>query len=1041
MAVYLCFVLSGVAALIYQSAWTRQFALVFGTTEIAVATVLAANMAGLALGAALVARRLPAITRPLRWYAALELGIAAAALFWVPACLWLANHWLIAWLGQQSALPDAGSGAVVAFNVVAAFLTLALPAGLMGATLPLLARQAVRATAQIGPRIGTLYAVNTAGAVVGALLACWSLLPALGLRRTLWVAAAVNLLVAGVAWALARGRSAGEIPVTAAAPLAADSSLTGRSPVVLWLMLAAGALSFAHEVLWTRLLGHVYGSSLSALGVMLACFLAGIAVGGAIGAVAARDVRWAARALAVALCGTGLAAIHGWYAMLQWIPQSMSVAARIGYGSLVLLPLTITSGATFPLAVRVLARGPAEAAGASARVYAWNTTGAIAGALLAAFWLLPSLRYEGAVRWLVAVALGLGVAAAWRLPARSWRLATMLTLAASIAGLLFRPQMPEAVLRHSSIGVRAGGALLHYDVGRSADVVVLEQGGDLLLRSNGLPEASVRRRGRPPVLAPEAWMAPLAVLARPQSRSMLVVGLGSGRMIEAVPPTVQSLDVIEIEPRMIDANRLIATARARDPLADPRLHLIVNDARAALSLGARRYDLILSQPSHPWTAGASHLYTREFMQQAREHLNPGGVFVQWMDTGFVDANLLRSLLATLNSVFTNLRVYRTAPATLLFLASDQPLTIEHDASQLQRALEAAAPQYAALGIDAPEDLLATLVLDAAGARAVAADAAPITDDDNRLATRAIVDRGRALSGRELAAMLAGHDPLLDVRAWPAESQRARWAFDYLGRRMLARARGTLQPAEARERVRALAMTLGDEPERVYLSALLARDLGDAAQAQRQLREALARSPDSDLLRFALLESSWGAVAYGRAGADLRGIADGLHGQAALVMAGARLEAGGRWQDLAALDASLAAIPVTAPWYAQSVLLRADWRALQSGARRKQDCAEAVALLERAMLLTADLRLDAARVWNLADVDRDADLLESIDDYAESVAAQKELLSPVELARAGTDLNAMSRLLQQIEPAGEVNAARIAVTQSALAHALERLPRA
>ena len=197
-----CFVLSGLAALIYQTAWTRQFAIVFGTSELAVATVLAAYMGGLALGAFLAERFLPRVTRPVLTYAALELGIAASAMFAVPFFLWLANEALLAMFGGQAAPPDSDHAATTTFYLLSAFVALALPTTLMGATLPMLARYAVAEERQIGRRIGLLYAMNTAGAVAGALLTAFMLLPELGLKNTIWFAAGINALVFLLAAAL-----------------------------------------------------------------------------------------------------------------------------------------------------------------------------------------------------------------------------------------------------------------------------------------------------------------------------------------------------------------------------------------------------------------------------------------------------------------------------------------------------------------------------------------------------------------------------------------------------------------------------------------------------------------------------------------------------------------------------------------------------------------------------------------------------------------------------------------------------------------------
>src|SRR6185436_19164189 len=299
LLLYACFLLSGIAALIYQTAWTRQFAIVFGTSELAVATVLAAYMGGLAVGALLAERLLPRVQRPVLSYALLEIGIAASALFAVPFLLHLADLGLQAFFGGQPSPPDSDHAATTTFYLLGGFVSLALPTTLMGATLPMLARYAIAEERQIGRRISLLYAMNTAGAVIGALLTAFLLLPALGLRQTTWFAAGLNGLVFLLAAALSqrmtlKGPPGGysldkpaEVPVTRVRRPTFD-----RFPAPGWvlpLMSIAGAVAFFQEVLWTRMLAHVVGSSIHAFGVMVASFLTGIALGGALGAPLARN--------------------------------------------------------------------------------------------------------------------------------------------------------------------------------------------------------------------------------------------------------------------------------------------------------------------------------------------------------------------------------------------------------------------------------------------------------------------------------------------------------------------------------------------------------------------------------------------------------------------------------------------------------------------------------------------------------------------------------------------------------------------------------
>ena len=264
------------------------------------------------------------------------------------------------------------------------------------------------------PGSGVLYAVNTAGAIAGTLCAAFWLMPELGLRRTVWVGAALNGLVFGLAALLARGA-----PTPPAASRAARGCRSGRASWILPAIALSGAVSFAYEVLWTRLLGHLLGGSLDAFATMLASFLLGIALGSAVAARLATSRERAALGFAVAQLGIACIG-YAAFALADRLPE---LSRRLGAGpdaplasaavaAAALLPITLCIGATFPFAVRLLARSPEQAAGATARVYAWNTVGAIAGALGAGFVLLPRLGFEGTVNVGVAVSLVLAAVAA-----------------------------------------------------------------------------------------------------------------------------------------------------------------------------------------------------------------------------------------------------------------------------------------------------------------------------------------------------------------------------------------------------------------------------------------------------------------------------------------------------------------------------------------------------------------------------------------------------------------------------------------------------
>ena len=256
--------------------------------------------------------------------------------------------------------------------------------------------------------------------------------------------------------------------------------------------------------------------------------------------------------------------------------------------------------------------------------------------------------------------------------------AAVVPLAALLAIAAIRPAEPWQLLLSSPlpVGSESDSAIRYYGVGRSATVLLADAGpARWRLRSNGLPESliiaapSLRRAG-----TSTRWLGALAPLLRPDTARIASVGLGGGVHLEAIPGRVARIDVIEIEAEIVAANRAIGPRRVADPLADPRVHVVVNDARSALLLSGQRFDAIVAQASHPWTAGSSHLYTREFFALIDSRLADGGVFVQWMGSAFINEELLKSLVATLLATWPHVQVYRPLGGDLLFAASHAPLS-------------------------------------------------------------------------------------------------------------------------------------------------------------------------------------------------------------------------------------------------------------------------------------------------------------------------------------------------------------------------------
>jgi len=903
-----CFFLSGLAGLIYQTAWMQQFALVFGTSELALVTVLAAYMAGLALGAAVAGRLAHRIDRPLLVYAVLEFGIGITALL-VPAAIGLANRLQVVLLGGHELPTSAESIASGLFYLLSSFAILLVPTALMGATLPLLARFAVRRTEEIGPRIGVLYTANTAGAAAGTLLAAYALLPRTGLGVTIFIAAGFNLVVFALAALLARGQTT----KPAEDPLTRTAQQKGV-PWVLPLILLSGAVSFTWEILWTRLLSFLLGGSVYAFATMLATFLVGLALGSAIASRLASSRERAERWFAAAQIGIAALSLAA-FAVADRLPglaKSLAgdnggfTAADAVLSAAILLPGAIAIGATFPLAVRILARDADDAAAASARVFAWNTVGTIIGALAAGYLVLPALRFAGTATAAAALSLALALAAALMARPRRQMLATA-ALAGLVAVAVLRPATPWRMLRHAPItSSEIQGGVVYYGVGRSATVLLTENPGGWRLTTNGLPESSIDANwGRPGRYVVARWLSLLALAARPETRSLLVVGLGAGVTVEDVPPSVEEIHVVELEAEVVRANRLLAERRRSDPLADPRLRLHLGDARGALRLTGRNFDAIVSQPSHPWTSGASHLFTREFFTQVRGHLTPGGVFVQWMGLTFVDEQLLRSFVATATEVFPHVELYQPLGGGLLVLASGKPLELADTAAE---AIALDPIEWKRIGIRHPEDLLAARVLDAEGARRLARTATngPSTDSRNLF---------RMLSPRVLSIPLGavGAERVLAPYEWIPNDLGVEDALGYV-RRIVRQG----NPRRARR----VAENQQDMVVQQTALAWVEISAGRRQPAERALRRALQLDSRSEETLAALLLIYQPAIERGEPfpfAARIR------NDPAAAVASGWRLAASGDWTGLRRLDPRLAAIDTRHPLWEAATRLRVNWR--------------------------------------------------------------------------------------------------------------------
>ncbi|MBI3388571.1 MAG: fused MFS/spermidine synthase [Deltaproteobacteria bacterium] len=685
---------SGFCALVYQVVWLREMRQIFGASTAASAAVLAIFMGGLGVGGAVLGRQADRRARPLAFYAQLELGIAASAAL-TPGLVKLARSTYIV-LGGSVVL---GMPVATVVRLLLATLVLCVPTFLMGGTLPAAARAAETTTDVSRRNVALLYGANTIGAVTGAFLSTFFLLEIFGTRNTLWLACLVNALVAMTARDLSRTFIAPE-PQPARVALVAEA--TGR-PQTVFVLFAAAVVGFSFllmELVWYRMLGPLLGGSSFTFGLILAVALLGIGLGGASYALFGRErsATLGGFALTCAMEAMCIAIPYALGDRVAFLAILLRPLGSLGFGGLVLgwaavaalvvFPAAFVAGVQFPLLIALLGRGGENVGRHVGAAYAWNTFGAIAGSLAGGFGLLPALSATGSwglVVWML-VALG---ASALLVSVRGlpswWRLLPVM-VAAGGAVLMLQATGPTAAWRHSPIGAgRADqpnatrNSLRDWANSRRRSVrwavdgvessVALDAGSGYAFVVNGKIDGSARGDA-----ATQVMSGLLGGLLHPHPARALVVGLGTGSTagwLGAVP-SIERVDVVELEPAIIEI------ARACDPvnhavLANPKVHIVIGDAREVLLTSPERYDVIFSEPSNPYRAGIASLFTQEFYDAVAERLAPGGVFVQWLQAYEVDSQTIRTAYATLASVFASVETWRTNDIDLILVGTALPL--------------------------------------------------------------------------------------------------------------------------------------------------------------------------------------------------------------------------------------------------------------------------------------------------------------------------------------------------------------------------------
>ncbi len=730
--IYLMFFFSGAAALIYQVVWVRSLTLIFGGSHLAVTAVLSIFMAGLAIGGYAIGRYVDRVSKPLRLYGLLELGIAAFAI--VFAGLMKVYPAIYVTLTQGR---DASILYLSTVRILFSILALIIPTTLMGGTLPALSRFVSRQPENLRSYLSFLYGFNTLGAVLGALLAGFFFLRTYSVSTTLYIAVAANALIGLLAIALQdkvafifsppQGAALVKAGVVSSSgpPNASVSDETGDVVplrLVLWGIGISGFCALGYEVLWTRILTIAIGASVYSFTIMLIAFLAGIALGskayglflkvfGVKEAGHTRVISWfgivqviiGVTAFLVTVSIRDIPANSIWlqtYFLQTGISAfGMRVWSSFALAFLYMVIPAFFMGVAFPLAGEAHAKRGRAVGRAVGEVLACNTVGAILGAGLSGFLMIYLFGIERSLQMLSVLNVGLGLLVLVSLWKKTWlnagvatlTLATLAFLALNHTALrmwdmryfaIFRSNQPEAFRSPDMVREAVENTdVLYYAEGIESIVSSVKiKGGEQSFLTNGRTEASSHLQAQQVQLA----LGHLPMLLNRNPKKVLVVGLGSGMTLGAtsIHPSVEQVTLVEIEPKVIGVARTFAEYN-HQVLDNPKLKVIFNDGRNFLLTTQEKFDVITADPIHPWFRGAGYLYTTEYFKLAADHLQPGGVICQWLPIYELTPQDLKSIVRSLQEHFTFTLMWLTHSDAEL-VGSNAPIHI--DEAELQRRI-------------------------------------------------------------------------------------------------------------------------------------------------------------------------------------------------------------------------------------------------------------------------------------------------------------------------------------------------------------------
>jgi spermidine synthase len=827
--IYLIFFLSGAAALIYEVLWVRYLSLIFGGSHLAVTTVLAVFMGGLALGSYKIGKRVGNYRKLLRLYGFLELGIAASALVFVA----LMRFYPVIYV-PLAQISDSSPIYLSFIRITFATVALIVPTTLMGGTLPVLSSFMTRRVQGLGSRLSFLYGFNTLGAVVGTAATGFFLLPNYSVSATLMIAVSINVLIGILGIVLQDKAQAVLDKVSTGEKAATDDTMPYTTvteepenvvpfKLVLWGIGVSGFCALGYEVLWTRILSIVIGASVYGFTLLLMAFLAGIGLGSAAYGLFLKisgtrrmeaenhsrrsiigfgmvQVIIGVSALVVTLhireLPTYTAFVYDFFHNLHMGIQPFKTRQLANFVlafSFMFVP-AFFMGVAFPLAGKIHGKYKKLVGHAVGEILSYNTIGAILGSAVSGFVLIYLLGIQQSLQVIILINIGFGLLVMVSVRGRkslNWGVSGAVAIAALVLVLnpntwrLWDPKFYAIYQSHlldiynSPEKVREAlenNDILYYGEGVQAIVSSIQSGGNQYFITNGRVEASNRDQDR----QCQYILGHLPMLLNKNPKKVFVLGTGSGMTLGAtsVHPSVEQITLAEIEPKVLAVARTFGIYN-HYVLNNPKVKIVFNDGRNFLMTTKEKFDVITADPIHPWFSGAGYLYSAEYFKLAAEHLNPGGIVCQWLPIYELTEENLKSVVKTLSEIFPYIMVWLTHNDAEL-IGSNSPIVIDEEKLEQRIKVPEVQQDLDPVKMGLAEDFLSYFVMGNEGVKAYSMGGRINTDDNLYLEFSAPHSMGKmSLMGSNVDNLVKYRESIIPYMVTPAdeadrERQKITW---------------------------------------------------------------------------------------------------------------------------------------------------------------------------------------------------------------------------------------------------------------------------